>query len=158
MAIDLSKYLGNNSITGEKLKPDEIIRTEINNVREHSYDNGDERLILDLDYQGKHLVLNVTNGRILAEAWGPPEAWRGEELLIWRGERTHEGKQKAAVFVKAIIRPRLPGQEERPAITDQGANPQPSPAADEGDYEPDNGGYEPDAETLADDLNDELPS
>jgi hypothetical protein len=130
MAIDLSKYLGNNSITGEKLELGRMYRAGIINVREKIYDNGDERLITDLD-QGKFLSLNITNARILAEAWGPPEAWVGEELLYWRGERTHEGKQKAAVFVKAIIRPRLPGQEERPAITDQGTNPPAPPARDD---------------------------
>lgn len=83
--MDVTKYLGSSSTLNVKSVKDGMLEGKqltINGIESRSYDDRD-KLVLGFDEIELSLVLNVTNGSIISEAFGKEsDAWKGKKISL----------------------------------------------------------------------------
>ena len=99
--MDMSKYIGGLFLKVEDIKANGPVRVRIVDVSEGRFGKPD----LTFD-DGTRLSCNVTNGRVLARAYGfDSDDWIDKEVELVVGEIQYEGKPQEAVLIKPISPP-----------------------------------------------------
>jgi hypothetical protein len=147
--MDMSPYTGSNYIKAVDLEPGVRYEATILSASLHDFEQPDgsiqRRPVLQLDYQGKKLVLNPTRTKILVKAWGPNgNTWIGKMIIFFRGVTNFGSDKVPCVEVEPIVTDKLP-----PAPSKKPIEP-PPPVADE---------YDDDPNTIPDDpdFDDDIP-
>jgi hypothetical protein len=65
--------------------------------------NGDQKPVLYFQGTNKGLVLNVTNGNIIAEKFGDEtNSWKGEKIILYEAMVEFKGKMGPAIRVRHL--------------------------------------------------------
>ena len=98
------------------------------------------RWVMSFDETEKPLVLNSTNGQILAQITGSPESddWTGTQVVLYHDPNvSFGGKLVGGIRIRAPRKPGVPVTGKKPVAMPKPKADGPHPAAAEGDEAPD---------------------
>jgi hypothetical protein len=123
--MDMRRYAGGVFVRVEDIHESGPKRVKIEGVEDGQF----EKPVL-VHSDGTSLTLNQTNVRTLKRVWGPNSTdWVGQEIELYIGPTTYQGRLQDSVLVKPISPP-VPLSERKPL---KPVKPVPKPPTDDDD-------------------------
>jgi hypothetical protein len=109
-------FLNSNYFAAEDLDPKVLIETAIVSVRPREFEDGERKLVVYTDHQGKGVVLNQTRLKTMIAGFGPNfDGWVGKQIIISQGSTMYSGEPVPAIVVQPVVPTRI-AAERRPAL------------------------------------------
>jgi hypothetical protein len=142
--VTAASFLTNDLVSADKLKANVIYEAMVLKAVPRTFNDGTTKLVLELDNE-QAIVSNQTRLHTMIEAGGMNyERWAGLRIRYWRDKATFEGREVPAIKMEVIVSDKI-AAEQRQALD--------APEPDHGTPED----YVEQRQTLADDLNDDIP-
>jgi hypothetical protein len=101
-------YLTSDWLTAKHLKPETIYEATIIWAGPHTFENGETKLAIRIDYQPSGIAMNQTRLTAMISAFGPNYDNRvGKTIQFWQGDTFYQGRPEKCVAIKGVVAERI---------------------------------------------------